>query len=433
MMSIRALRSRARPVARALDPGLDLGLPVLFVRIGHYPLHHGTLGAIRSLGRLGVPVYAITEGRRTPAALSRYLTGHFVWPTSGAEPREQLLAGLRGIGERLLAETEGTVAVAVPTDDEAAVLLAEHRGALGDVLRLPPVDPGLPAQLADKQGLFDLCRSHGIPAPGTVTVDSPAGLREAIARFGLPVVVKNAAPWSRLTAPVVGSTTALRGPDEALALAAVLDRSAGGRLIVQEYLPPEGGSPRRSPDWFAHVYCPADGAVPRVFTGLKLHGWPPGGGVTTRGVALPNRSLAQAAARVCEAFGYRGIGDMDWRYDPRDEQLKLVDFNPRIGAQAQMFRTDAGVDLVRALHLDLSGRRIPAGRQIDGLELIVEHLDAAASITALVRRRSAGPRLAAVRAEPAWFAWDDPMPFAAATVRFVALALGRVGQLGRGR
>jgi D-aspartate ligase len=174
------------------------------------------------------------------------------------------------------------------------------------------------------------------------------------------------------------------------------------------------------------VYCPADGGEALVFTGLKLHGWPPGGGVTTRGVALPNRQLAEAAARVCREFGYRGIADMDWRYDPRDGQLKLVDFNPRLGAQAQGFRTTAGMDLVRALHLDLSGRRIPAGGQIDGRELIVEHLDAVASIAALVRRRPGTPRLAAVRREPAWFAWDDPVPFAAVTAGFGALALGRL-------
>jgi D-aspartate ligase len=265
-----------------------------------------------------------------------------------------------------------------------------------------------------------------VPAPGTVLVDSAAGLREAVGRFGLPAVAKNAAPWSRLASPVVGSTTALHTPDEVAALAEALERSAGGRLIVQEYLPPRGGAPRRAPDWFAHVYCPADGGEALVFTGLKLHGWPPGGGVTTRGVALPNRQLAEAAARVCREFGYRGIADMDWRYDPRDGQLKLVDFNPRLGAQAQVFRTTAGMDLVRALHLDLSGRRIPAGGQIDGRELIVEHLDAVASIAALVRRRPGTPRLAAVRREPAWFAWDDPVPFAAVTAGFGALALGRL-------
>ncbi|MDQ6793107.1 MAG: ATP-grasp domain-containing protein, partial [Candidatus Dormibacteraeota bacterium] len=42
-------------------------MPVLIVKIGRYPLHHGSVGVIRTLGRAGVPVYAITEDRFTPA------------------------------------------------------------------------------------------------------------------------------------------------------------------------------------------------------------------------------------------------------------------------------------------------------------------------------------------------------------------------------
>ncbi|NUO42057.1 MAG: ATP-grasp domain-containing protein, partial [Streptomyces sp.] len=51
----------------------DREVPGLIVKFGDYPLHHGGVGAIRSLGRLGVPMYAITEDRYTPAAASRYL------------------------------------------------------------------------------------------------------------------------------------------------------------------------------------------------------------------------------------------------------------------------------------------------------------------------------------------------------------------------
>jgi predicted ATP-grasp superfamily ATP-dependent carboligase len=90
------------------------------------------------------------------------------------------------------------------------------------------------------------------------------------------------------------------------------------------------------------VYCFADGRPPLVFTGRKLHNWPPGGGVTARGVSVPNPRLAEAAAEFCRRIGYRGIGDMDWRHDPSDDTYKLVDFNPRLGAQAQVLRTTSG-------------------------------------------------------------------------------------------
>ena len=40
---------------------MDYQVPALIVKIGHYPVHSGGVGAVRTLGRLGVPVYAITE------------------------------------------------------------------------------------------------------------------------------------------------------------------------------------------------------------------------------------------------------------------------------------------------------------------------------------------------------------------------------------
>ena len=147
----------------------DRSVPGLVVKIGHYPLHHGGVGAIRSLGRLGVPVCAVTEDRRTPAALSRYLTGRFVWPTTGLESPERLTEGLLRIGRAI-----GRPAVLIPTDEEAAVLVAEHADALRERFLLPRLAAGLPRRLASKQGLHELCLAHGVPTPATASPDGPA-------------------------------------------------------------------------------------------------------------------------------------------------------------------------------------------------------------------------------------------------------------------
>ncbi|WP_063628145.1 hypothetical protein [Actinospica robiniae] len=414
-------------------PALDRARPALVVRVGRNPLlNHGALGAVRSLGRAGVPVYTLTEDRTAPVGLSRHLAGRFVWPATGAEDPARLAAGLRRIAERL----ESPV-VALPTSDEAAVLLAGQREALRDLLLLPAVAPDLPARLVDKYAMHELCLAHDTPTPRALVADSAPALRQAVAELGLPVVVKNADLAGRLTGPVVGTTRKLAGPAQVEQLAEALETHGAKRLLVQEFVPPDRSSARRPPDWFAHVYCPQGEAEPLVFTGVKLRDWPPGAGVTARGVAVANPELAACAARFCRDIGYRGIGDMDWRFDPRDGRLKLVDFNPRLGAQAQVFRTTAGVDLVRALHLDLTGRPIPPGRQIDGRELVVEHLDAAAGYLLWRRRRAAGapkPRPIPVhRRERAWFAWDDPLPFAVVTARFARNILVKTARRARAR
>lgn len=415
------------------SPELNRGLPVLVVRVGHSPLlNHGAVGAVRSLGRLGVPVHALTEDRSAPIGYSRYLARSFVWPVTGGEDPSLLAARLRRICTRL----DRLPAVALPTSDEAAVLLAEHRDELADVLIQPTIAPDLPRRLVDKYAMFELCSELDLPTPRAYAADSVGAFFEAVERLGLPVVVKNADLAGRLGNPAVSTTTKLSTPQEVEVLADALERGGFKRLLVQEFVPEDTSPPEtgQAPDWFAHVYCASDGGIPLVFTGRKLHNWPPGAGVTARGVAVDNPRLAELARQTCQSLGYRGIGDMDWRYDPRDDTYKLVDFNPRLGAQAQLFTTTDGVDLVRALHLDMSGRPVPEGRQVDGRELFVEHLDAAATAVELRRRvggevngsasggarRSVGawPTPPVTRREPAWFAWDDPLPFVVVTARF---------------
>jgi hypothetical protein len=73
------------------------------------------------------------------------------------------------------------------------------------------------------------------------------------------------------------------------------------------------------------------------------------------------------------------------------------------------------------MHLDLSGRELPAGRQIEGEEFVVENLYLAASRAyrddALAETRgSRPPRLA-------WFATDDPLPLVSFGVRQLWMSL----------
>src|SRR4029453_1266745 len=74
----------------------DTTTPALVLKMGYLPLHHGGLGAIRSLGRVGVPVYGVHEDRFTPAAMSKYLQGRFLWVPEGTDA-EELLDGMSTI------------------------------------------------------------------------------------------------------------------------------------------------------------------------------------------------------------------------------------------------------------------------------------------------------------------------------------------------
>ncbi|MGC0423039.1 ATP-grasp domain-containing protein [Embleya sp. AB8] len=395
---------------------LDRSVPALLFKVGRYPLHQGSVGAVRSLGRAGVPVHAVVEDAFTPTARSRHLARRHVWPTTGLEDPAALVDRLLRIGRRLPAR-----AVLVPTDDEAALLAAGARDRLAECFLLPEIDPELPAGLAGKRGLYERCLAHGVPAPDT---RFPADAEQLVAfadELGYPVVVKNPAPWERLRTPVVAGTTVV--PDRR-SLVALVGSPRG--VLLQSYVPREFAQ-----DWIVHLYAAPDGRCAPVFTGLKLRSWPPHAGVTTYARALANPGLARCSARLCRAIGYRGPADLDWRLDLRDGRYKLVDFNPRVGAQFRMFETDRGLDVVRALHLDLTGRPIPSGVQREGRRYIAEHLDVAAFVAYRGRTGAPGrPGFPPDRGglEPAWLALDDPLPAAVTAVRALGLAIRRCGR-----
>ncbi len=427
---------------------LDRAVPALMLKIGQYPVHSGGLGVLRSLGRCGVPVYAITEPGLPPAAVSRYVTGRFVSRATGRERPDSLIPGLVAAGQHI-----GSRAVIVAIDDEAAVLVAEHREELSERFLLPDVAPGLPGSLASKTGLFELCRRHGIPAPASVTPASVGEVAAFAATARFPVVVKNADPWQRRRHPVVPHTTVLDSPGELLALLGRDSRDGGGPgadgsagpapgLILQEYLPIE-----QAEDWISHLYADADSDCVVMLTGRKVRSWPPYAGLTASAYTVFNPELAALAERFCKEIGYSGIGDLDWRLDLRDGQYKLVDFNPRPGNPFRLFENEAGVDVVRALHLDLTGRDVPRAREVEGKRISVEHVDIPARLVYWLhdRRAPAASPAEPARRDPAphqpepgpteyaWLATDDPLPFFVMIPYALRTAAGVLGGKLRGR
>ncbi|MEU9127231.1 ATP-grasp domain-containing protein [Kitasatospora sp. NPDC048540] len=396
-------------------PALDPTVPVLLVKVGRYPQAHSPVGVARSFGRLGVPVHAMVEDRFTPTALSRYLTRPLVAPTDGREPPERLVALIRAA-----ARSVGRRSVAVATDDEAAVLLAEHAEELAAELLLPPVPPKLPRMLADKGELSGICLANDVPTPRALAPRDRGELLAAARDWGYPVVLKNVGSFSRLSRPAVAATTVVHDERELLA---ACPQAVVASVLVQEYLPAE-----HAEDWFTHLCCGPGGEPLVVFTGVKLRSWPPGAGITTRARAVPNPELAELAARLCRQIGYSGVADLDWRLDRRDGRYKLVDFNPRTGAQFRLFETAAGVDVVRALHLSLTGREVPRGGQL-ARQFGVGQVDLmSAAVTGWHERRPPRGLRPHRGTERAWLCRDDPAPALAEAVRFGGTPVLRVAR-----
>ena len=393
---------------------LDATVPVLVFKTSRNVIQHSTLGIIRSLGRLGVPVYACVEDRFAPAAMSRYLTRAFVWDTGGLNT-EQLLTGMAAIGERL-----GRPTVLVPIDDSAATFVAEHSDVLAKWFLFPRLPRELPRRLANKRDLYLLCRSIGVPCPETAFPGSVDEVHAFIERVKFPAVVKAAEP-QRLPKGT-RSVSIAQTPQELLAIYRQAQSPESPNLIFQQYIPES-----HAEDWIFHGYCNPQTDCLVTFTGKKLRSYPVFAGPTTLGVSVLNEPLSRQTETLLKAVAYAGIVDIDYRLDKRDGQYKLLDFNPRIGANFRMFEDRAGVDVVRALHLDLTRRIVRRLPMVEGRTFIVEPYDLFTSLGYMRRggltvrgwwRSLKGKR------EIAWFSRNDPVPFLTMCVRLLIRAVG---------
>jgi D-aspartate ligase len=379
---------------------LDNRTPAVVLKFDPNVMHHGGLGVIRSLGRVGVPVYGVHEGSWAPAANSRYLAGRLFWQPSPADVDRVLTGLLR------LAELIGRPSVLITTDDAGAIFLAEHGRDLRRWFLFPDPPGDLPRRLAGKFSLYEACLELGVPCPRATMPSSLGTAQKFASAVGYPLIVKLTTPWTMGSG--LRSTSVVANREELDQIYRRCEQSGAG-LMLQEFIP--GG---QGHDWFFHGYCDANSVCQPAFTGIKERSYPAAAGLTSLGRSVANEKLRDEITSLLARLEYRGLLDLDIRLDARDGQYNLLDFNPRLGAQFRVFRDTAGTDVALAAYLDLTGQTIPQGEQANGRTFLVENYDPLSAL-AHWRRGDLSLRswLSSLRTvdETAWFARDDLRPF----------------------
>lgn len=168
------------------------------------------------------------------------------------------------------------------------------------------------------------------------------------------------------------------------------------------------------------------------FTGKKIRQNPVYTGMTSLGICLWNHTVAETTKQFMRSIGYQGILDIGYRYDARDGQYKVLDVNPRIGATFRLFVGNYGMDVVRALYLDLTDQQVPPDILREGRKWIVEDKDLRSSWKYFRDGAlSIGDWIRSMRGveEGGYFAWDDLLPFVVMGETHVARKFRRILRL----
>lgn len=394
-MFLTATRPHSGKVMR--NTKINTSTPVVVLS----PHHHGALGILRSLGRLGVPVYAVEDGRFSPPLRSRYCRGVFHWDVRTTTPQVSTTALLK------IANRFSQRPVLIPTDDTTAALIQEGAEHLQKAYRFPVLPRGLISSLSSKRALFFLCREYGHPTPETVFPRSRCEVLRLLAKAVFPIVLKNVDDRTVPGQSKVPMHIA-QSADELLHYYDTLDSQQQQNVMLQEYIPGEADSV-----WMFNGYFNENSECLAAFTGRKLRQRPISTGITTLGICLQNEAVERPIRALLTLLGYRGIVDIGCRFDARDGQYKLLDVNPRIGCTFRLFVDPHEMDVVRVCYLDLTGQTVRAEPACEGRKWLVESLDLITLPDQLRHRKlTFGQWLRSLRGvrETAWFDWSDLSP-----------------------
>jgi len=194
-------------------------------------------------------------------------------------------------------------------------------------------------------------------------------------------------------------------------------------LMLQQYIP---GGPENV--WMFNGYFDEHSRCRFGMTGRKLRQYPAYTGVTSLGICVSNETVRHQTLDLMRAVCYRGVLDIGFKYNAATGEYELLDVNPRVGSTFRLFVDSAGMDVVRALYLDLTGQPLRTGLPREGRKWVVENFDPVSSVRYMRDGRlTTAQWLRSLKSieEASWFAADDVAPFVAMVWRSMTTGIAR--------
>jgi D-aspartate ligase len=382
-------------------------------------LFYTGIAIARDLAGRGVRIVGLTAHRNSPGNRTRLCEVRFS-PNSHEQP-DELVEFL------LKASSELSGAVIFPTRDLDVLFLDRYRDVLGRHYRLAIPDRESLYRVIDKYALACIAQKADLPVPKTMTIRSECELRQVPNQIGFPCVMKPVSSYQWREGEnwdVVGGRKAfLVESMEMLAQEYEMVRHAHQEVLVQEWVP--GGTENIV---VIGAYVGANAEPLAYFTARKIVQSPDeyfGTGCIVRSEDIPE--LLEPTRRLWKALDYRGMAEVEYKFDPRSNEYKLIEINTRHWDQHELGRA-SGVNLSWSAYADLTGieattkKVATVGTTWIGEDALIRHV-----LEGFYRgkielkklwKQLQGPRIYGI------FSWRDPVPFMhhCATVTVPALA-----------
>ena len=354
------------------------------------------LGVVRSLGVRGIPVWVIdSDPKKSIAQFSRY-TRRFIEPTEAIPDlllRESQTHGLQGW-------------VLFPVTDDYVEILSENRELLSSTFRVTTAPPEITKFALDKRCTYALADELEIPTPWTLMGKSLTDFDAH--KLPYPVILKPAVnhhffPQTNVKAFSVSTPVDLR--NRYLQMNKYIPAE---EILIQEHIPGAGESQ------FSYCAASREGKVYASMVARRTRQYPVEFGNASSFVETADQAVVAAAGKkFLESIGFDGIGEIEFKFDSRDGQYKILDFNPRTWGWHTLGQA-TGMDFPYLLWRQSLGLEIlPCGtpRQAAWLREITDLVAIAKSRDRLSEVKKLFDAIWRKKFKLATFSFSDPAPF----------------------
>lgn len=293
--------------------------------------HVQGLSNTRSLGELGIPVYVL-DVVHCLAEYSKYCSKFCLCPQFHTE---EFIAFLLD-----LAKTEQLDGwLLVPSNDHIVTNLSLHKKELSVYFKMMVPDKSRLYDIINKRDLLKLAFENGVPAPKTCYYDN----YEEANYFRFPVLVKGNKGLdfykkTHLKAIQVNTFLELRQ------VFSQMNDEIKENVMVQEMIPTSDRSRAVSFTCFA-----IDGEIKAFWIGRKIREHPIMFGTATMSESVSMDFLLQRATPLLMALHYSGTCEIEFMFDCRDGQYKLIEINPRTWLWVGLAK-ECGVDYAKMMY-----------------------------------------------------------------------------------
>jgi len=243
---------------------------------------------------------------------SKYCKKRFIYPNPRTET-SQFLGCLQDIVK------QNNYDCIIPFHTYTAFLLSKYRDIFSDYTRIPPPNFDVFYNAYNKIKLLKIAMKNNIPCPKTYFSDDLKGIIDSINNY--PVVVK---PSKRHGIKIAICNTPNDLKENYNKMTEKYDQ-----CIVQDYIP-NGGEFGVYTIFNQHSE-PIALAVHKRLRTMNNYG-----GLSTLRKTTKNEQLVNIAFKLLKKIRWSGAAMVEFRIDPRDNEPKLMEINPRFWGSLQL-------------------------------------------------------------------------------------------------